>query len=93
MSGGSYADTQQFYRLFMAPGVNHCGGGAAPQPQNLFQSVVDWVENGQAPDTILAVQNLTGGATRSRPLCPYPAVATYVGGDPNLASSFACANQ
>ena len=45
---------QRFYRLFRAPGVAHCGGGAGPQPQNLFNTLVNWVENGVAPDQILA---------------------------------------
>jgi hypothetical protein len=47
--GGGYAQTQQFFRHFMAPAVGHCGGGNGPQPQNLLQSVVDWVEQGVAP--------------------------------------------
>jgi hypothetical protein len=77
---------QKFYRLFRAPGVAHCGGGAGPQPQNLFGALVDWVENGVAPDQILA-----SGAGRTRPLCPYPQTAIYDGsGDPNLAASFRC---
>jgi hypothetical protein len=77
---------QKFYRLFRAPGVAHCAGGAGPQPQNLFGALVDWVENGVAPDQILA-----SGGGRTRPLCPYPQTAIYNGsGDPNLASSFRC---
>ena len=89
--GGGYAATQQWYRHFMAPGVAHCGGGVGPQPQNLFPAVVNWVENGVAPDTILATKALTGGVTESRPLCPYPAMAKYVGsGDPNDAANFVC---
>jgi hypothetical protein len=90
--GGGYAQTQQFYRHFMAPGVGHCGGGNGPQPQNLFQTVVDWVEKGTAPDRILASKALTGGATQTRPLCPYPAVAKYIGsGSTDDATNFVCA--
>lgn len=91
--GTNASDVQQFYRLFMAPGVQHCGGGAAPQPGgNLFQSVVDWVELGHAPDRILASQALTGGQMRTRPLCPYPAFAKYKGvGSTDDAANFVCA--
>lgn len=82
---------QKFYRLFRAPGVGHCGGGAGPQPQNLFGALVDWVENGKAPETILAT-NVTGGVvTRSRPLCPYPQTAIYNGsGSTDDAANFHC---
>jgi hypothetical protein len=89
-----YGDVQQFYRLFMAPGVEHCGGGDAPQPTNLFQAVVDWVERGKAPERIIASQVLDGGATRTRPLCPYPAFAKYVGrGSTDDAADFVCTVQ
>ena len=82
---------QRFYRLFRAPGVAHCGGGAGPQPQNLFNALVSWVENGEAPDQLLA-QNATGGTvTRTRPLCPYPQTAIYKGnGSTDDASNFRC---
>ena len=69
-----------FYRLFRAPGVAHCGGGTslnpdgstspAPQPQNLFGTLVNWVEHGVAPDQIQ-----TAGGKNNRPLCPYPTTA------------------
>jgi hypothetical protein len=89
--GGGYGQTQQFFRHFMAPGVAHCGGGAGPQPQNLFQTVVNWVENGVAPNTILATKSLPDGSTESRPLCPYPAEAKYIGsGSTNDAANFVC---
>lgn len=92
--GGGYAQTQQFFRHFMAPGVAHCGGGTGPQPQNLFQSVVDWVEQGAPPATILASKTLTGDGTQARPLCPYPAFAKYVGsGSTDDAASFVCTTQ
>jgi hypothetical protein len=81
-----YHKLQRWFRFFVAPGVNHCGGGAGPQPQNLFGVLVDWVENGVAPDSILS-----SGGGRTRPLCPYPRTAKYQGGDPNLAESYDCA--
>jgi len=88
---GGYSALQPWYRHFMAPGVGHCGGGNGPQPQNLFQSVVDWVENGVAPDRILASKAVTGG-TQTRPLCPYPTVAKYIGsGSTDDANNFVCA--
>jgi pimeloyl-ACP methyl ester carboxylesterase len=89
--GGGYAQTQQFFRHFLAPGVGHCGGGSGPQPQNLFQTVVNWVETGVAPDTVLASKAITGG-TQTRPLCPYPAFAKYKGsGSTDDANNFVCA--
>jgi hypothetical protein len=82
---------QKFYRLFRAPGVAHCGGGAGPQPQNLFGALVDWVENGKAPEQILAQQTLAGGVVRTRPLCPYPQTAVYNGsGSTDDAANFHC---
>ena len=81
---------QAFYRLFRAPGVSHCGGGSGPQPQKLFDALVNWVEKGVAPDSILA-QGATGGVTRTRPLCPYPQTAIYKGsGDTNDAANYRC---
>jgi hypothetical protein len=76
-----------WFRFFLAPGVTHCGGGVGPQPLNLFNTMVNWVENGVAPDSILAATT-TG---RTRPLCPFPQTAIYDGvGDPERASSFKC---
>ena len=81
---------QHFYRLFRGPGVAHCAGGAGPQPQNLFGALVNWVENGVAPERVLA-QTTVGGVTRTRPLCPYPQTAIYQGtGSTDDASSFRC---
>jgi len=89
--GGGYERTQQFARLFMAPGVAHCGGGTGPQPQRLFDAVVDWVEHGQAPDKILASKAIAGGM-QTRPLCPYPELAVYGGiGSTDDAANFSCA--
>ena len=89
---GGYAALQPWYRHFMAPGVGHCGGGNGPQPQNLFQAVVNWVEQGTAPDRITASKTLSGGGTQTRPLCPYPAVAKYIGsGSTDDLANFVCA--
>jgi len=89
--GGGYSRTEKFARLFMAPGVGHCGGGNGPQPQGLFDAVVNWVENGKAPDSILASKALPPGGTQTRPLCPYPAVAEWTGhGSTDDAANFVC---
>jgi hypothetical protein len=83
---------QKFYRLFRAPGVGHCAGGAGPQPQNLFGALVEWVEHGVAPERILAANTAGGVVTRTRPLCPYPLAAVYKGsGSTDDAGNFDCA--
>ena len=93
-SGGP-AKAAQFARLFMAPGVAHCGGGAGPAPSGQFDAVVKWVEEGKAPDTLAAVRrDQSGAVTRSRPLCPYPQVARYKGkGSTDEAQNFECRAQ
>ena len=89
--GGGYARTGEFARLFMAPGVGHCGGGNGPQPQALFDAVVDWVENDQAPERILAAKTSGGVVTQTRPLCTYPKFARWTGaGSTDDADNFVC---
>ncbi|HEX3745059.1 MAG TPA: tannase/feruloyl esterase family alpha/beta hydrolase [Bryobacteraceae bacterium] len=91
---GGAADTAKFARLFLAPGVGHCGGGSGPQPQGQFDAVVHWVEDGTAPDTLAASRRGTNGTTRTRPLCQFPLVAKYKGtGSTDDAANFACAAQ
>jgi Tannase and feruloyl esterase len=81
----------EFFRVFPAPGVAHCRGGVGYYPSETLQSLVDWVENGVVPEflngTTLPDAN---GVVREAPLCPYPLVAAYKGGDVNVASSFEC---
>lgn len=86
------AQTAAFARLFMAPGVGHCAGGAGPAPSGLFDALVRWVEEGRAPETLTAVRRDKAGAVlRTRPLCQYPQVARYKGqGSTDEASSFEC---
>jgi hypothetical protein len=85
-----FEGVQAFYRLFRAPGVGHCSGGSGPQPQNLFDTLVNWVENGAAPATVPS-QITVSGAVRTRPICPYPTTAIYKGsGSTNDAANFAC---
>ncbi|HET7503961.1 MAG TPA: tannase/feruloyl esterase family alpha/beta hydrolase [Kofleriaceae bacterium] len=86
-----FSRLQQFYRLFRAPGVAHCGGGNGPQPQALFEALVQWVEHGVAPAQILAAGTTPSGGTRTRPLCPYPQTAIYNGsGSTDVAANFHC---
>jgi feruloyl esterase len=87
----------QSFRLFMVPGMAHCGGGPGATHFDALGAVVDWVEHGVAPDKIIANRlppGTTQGATEGtlqRPLCPYPRTARYQGsGSTNDASSFAC---
>jgi feruloyl esterase len=83
--------TQEFARLFLAPGVGHCGGGAGPDTVDLITPFIPWVEQGIAPGQIIASKVVNGVTTFSRPLCPYPALPRYSGvGDPTQASSFNC---
>lgn len=82
-----------FIRLFEAPGVAHCFGGPGAQPSTAFETLVDWVEKGKAPEKLDAatIPTDSGVAPSRRILCPYPKVASYKGGDPKEASSFECA--
>jgi feruloyl esterase len=76
--------------LYMQPGVNHCWGGDGPDTFDAVGAVEQWVRSGRAPDRITASQ-WTATVSRSRPLCPYPQVAQYVGrGNIDRADSFVC---
>jgi feruloyl esterase len=80
------------YRLFMAPGMGHCGGGEGPNTFDMLTALERWVEAGMAPDYITAtITRPTAMLDRSRPLCPYPQVAVYKGsGSTDEATNFAC---
>lgn len=87
-NGGMDA-TRGWARLFLVPGMNHCGGGPALDQFDALSPMVDWVENGVAPDRMAATGASFPG--RSRPLCPYPQQAHYSGsGSTEQASSFSC---
>jgi feruloyl esterase len=88
---GGAAPAAQSVRLFMVPGMNHCGGGDGPNVFNMVSALEHWVEDGKAPDQVLASHLTDGKVDRTRPLCPYPRTAHYVGtGDPNDAANFVC---
>jgi feruloyl esterase len=85
------ADVQQFYRLYMVPGMNHCRGGIGPNEFDLQTALEAWVEQNRAPEAVLAVHRTNGQQDRSRPLCPYPKVAIYKGKDSiDEAVNFEC---
>jgi tannase/feruloyl esterase len=99
-------NTDSFVRVFMVPGMQHCGGGSGTDnfgaaisgtptdPQHSLQLTIEqWVEKNSAPTTIIATKFAQGSRTPSmtRPLCAYPQSAKYNGaGDPNSAASFTC---
>ena len=100
-NNGNAADFARFYRV---PGMGHCSGGPATDQFDMLASLVDWVENGRAPDQVTASARGAGNAggvnpevpagwaaDRTRPLCPYPQVARYKGtGSLESAASFEC---
>jgi feruloyl esterase len=80
-----------FYRLFMVPGMQHCIGGPGPDRFDALAALERWVEQGEAPERIVAAHLTDGKADRTRPLCPYPLVARWNGtGSTDDAGSFAC---
>ena len=88
---GGPAKTMASVRLFMAPGMGHCRGGEGPDTFDMVTALEQWVEQGTAPEQILASHATNGVVDRTRPLCPYPQVATYKGsGSIAAAASFTC---
>ncbi len=97
-------DASHFVRFFRVPGMNHSRGGVATDQYDSLEALVDWVERGKAPDSILAQARGPGNPggvnsevpadwapDRTRPLCPYPLVARYNGsGDVERAENFSC---
>lgn len=104
---GTPGRIDDFVRLYNVPGMGHCAGGPATDQADFITPLVNWVEYGQAPGAIVATARgpgNPGGAnaevppswspTRTRPLCPYPAVARYTGqGDVESAASWSCAGR
>jgi feruloyl esterase len=78
-------------RLFMAPGMQHCGGGPGPNQVNYLAALERWRESGVAPDHLTAAHVSNNRVDMTRPLCPYPQVAHYKGvGSTNDAANFVC---
>ncbi len=103
---GGDARTQDFYRLFMVPGMGHCGGGPGPNQfggsgadapivdadHDLLSALENWVEKGKAPEHVIASKLDKGKVVRTRPLCAYPKEARYTGaGSTDDAANFQCA--
>ena len=89
---GGVTATQTFFRFFTVPGMGHCRGGVGPNTFDTLTALEQWVEHGAAPATLLATHATSGVVDRTRPLCPYPAVARYSGqGSIDDAASFTCA--
>lgn len=102
---GSQAETDRFFRLFTVPGMGHCSGGSGANrfgnqggespvlspERDVLQALDRWVEQGTAPDRIVASRVVGGAVVRTRPLCPYPKTAVYSGsGSTDDAASFSC---
>jgi feruloyl esterase len=99
------AKAREFFRLFMVPGMYHCAGGPGPDSfgnhgnppvidarHDVLMALERWVEQGAAPEQLIASKVVDSRVQRTRPLCPYPQRARYDGkGDPNQAQSFSCA--
>ena len=83
--------TSNFARLFLVPGMQHCGGGPGTDSFDAVAAIERWVEKGVAPSQIVASHSTHGVVDRTRPLCPYPQMAIFSGkGNVNDAASFTC---
>jgi Tannase and feruloyl esterase len=89
--GGGFKHLQENARLFMAPGMHHCGGGPGLNVFDPLTPLIGWVEAGQAPESILAYHtDSSTGTVRTMPLCPYPQTAVFTGGDIYDATNWKC---
>ncbi|KFA80686.1 hypothetical protein S40288_01769 [Stachybotrys chartarum IBT 40288] len=85
---GGNERVNEFYRVFLAPGVGHCYGGTGAYPADALDALIGWVEDGEAPETL---HGRTANG-EERILCPYPLVARFDGeGNPEVADSYSCA--
>ena len=94
---GDIAAAKKSSRLFMVPGMDHCQGGPGPNAWDKLPALVEWVENGKAPDFVVATHSSNGRVDNERPICAYPQRAMYTGpagGENNpanwVASNFTC---
>ena len=104
LAAANGGDASNFARLYGVPGMNHCSGGPATDQFDMLSALVNWVEKGQTPDSVIAKARGTGNlggvntevpsdwsASRTRPLCPYPKVAKYKGsGSLEDSTNFSC---
>jgi feruloyl esterase len=82
------AGPQEWARLYFVPGMTHCAGGQSTDSFDMLTAIQAWVESDEAPERIVASGRAFPGVTR--PLCPYPLVARYEGGDTGDEESFTC---
>ena len=98
---GGVKHADDFMKLYLIPNMGHCSGNMATDTFDMLTPMVNWIENGVAPDEIVATGNRfpasvgpyagLGNTTRSRPLCAYPKTLRYSGaGDISQASSYVC---
>ena len=88
---GGAAKASNNVRLFLEPGMGHCGGGEGPNVFDKVGALEQWVEQGKAPEKMIASHSTDGKVDRTRPLCPYPQVAKYKGtGSIDDAANFVC---
>jgi pimeloyl-ACP methyl ester carboxylesterase len=97
LNANNGGDAGAFARLFAVPGMNHCAKGPTTDRFDMLSAIVDWVEHNKAPDRVIASVSSDNtevpadwSRDRTRPLCPWPKVARYVGGDKEKAESFEC---
>lgn len=88
---GGQKQADEFARLFMVPGMHHCGGGPGPNTFDMLPALEAWVEKGIAPQQVIASHATDGKVDRTRPLCPHPLVAKYKEtGSIDEAANFTC---
>jgi len=88
---GGKQQADDFVRLFLAPGMHHCRGGPGPDTFDTLTALEQWVEKGIAPTRLIASHLTNGKVDRTRPLCPEPQVARYIGtGSIDVAENFKC---
>jgi feruloyl esterase len=101
VKNGGMAGASKFMKLYLVPNMGHCSGNASTDSFDMLTPMVNWIENGVAPQEVVATGTRfpasagpftgLGSTTRSRPLCPYPKTLRYNGsGDITQASSYAC---
>ena len=88
---GGTSNASNSVRLFLEPGMGHCGGGEGPNVFDKVGALERWVEQGKPPDHMIASHITDGRVDRTRPLCPYPQIARYKGtGSIDGAANFVC---
>jgi feruloyl esterase len=88
---GGQREADAFSRLYLVPGMHHCGGGPGPNSFDMLTVLESWVEKGVAPSSVIASHSTGGKIDRTRPLCPHPLVAIYTGnGSIDDAANFRC---